>query len=75
MNENIYNTQIVTLAKAYDAKIEDWEQYKKTLNELLYDTSKQFSSVNSGWIKEHASRGAEAINTFHDASKIIDQLK
>ncbi len=75
LNENIYNTQIVTLAKAYDAKIEDWEQYKKTLNELLYDTSKQFSSVNSGWIKEHASRGAEAINTFHDASKIIDQLK
>jgi len=75
LNENIYNTQIVTLAKAYDAKVEDWEQYKKTLNELLYDTSKQFSSVNSGWIKEHASRGAEAIDTFRDASKIIDQLK
>ena len=75
LNENIYNTQIVTLAKAYDARVEDWEQYKKTLNELLYDTSKQFSNVNSGWIKEHASRGADAIDTFRDASKIIDQLK
>ncbi|MEI7788559.1 MAG: hypothetical protein WCI23_07890 [Chlorobiaceae bacterium] len=74
-NENIYNTQIVTLAKAYDARIEDWEQYKKTLNELLYDTSKQFSNVNSSWIKEHASRGAEAIDSFRDASTIIDQLK
>ena len=75
LNENIYNTQIVTLAKAYDAKVENWEQYKKTLNELLYETSKQFSNVNSGWIKEHASRGSEAIDTFRDASHIIDQLK
>ena len=75
LNENIYNTQIVTLARAYDAKVEDWEQYKKTLNELLYETSKQFSSVNSGWIKEHASRGSEANDTFRDASHIIDQLK
>ncbi len=75
LNENIYNTQIVTLARAYDAKVEDWEQYKKTLNELLYETSKQFSNVNSGWIKEHASRGSEAVNTFRDASHLIDQLK
>ncbi len=75
LNENIYNTQIVTLARAYDAKVEDWEQYKKTLNELLYETSKQFSSVNSDWIKEHASRGSEANDAFRDASHIIDQLK
>ncbi len=75
LNENIYNTQIVTLARAYDAKVGDWEQYKKTLNELLYETSKQFSNVNSGWIREHASRGSDAIDTFRDASHIIDQLK
>ena len=75
LNENIYNTQIVTLAKAYDARVENWEQYKKTLNELLYDTSKQFSAVNSGWMKEHASRGGEAIDSFRDTSKLFDQLK
>ena len=75
LNENIYNTLIVTLARAYDAKVGDWEQYKKTLNELLYETSKQFSNVNSGWIREHASRGSDAIDTFRDASHIIDQLK
>ena len=75
LNENIYNTQIITLAKRYNPKIEDWPQYRKTTFELLDETSKQFSGVNSKWLKESASRGSDAESAFHDASKIFEQLK
>ena len=75
LNENIYNTQIITLAKRYSPKIDDWPQYRKTTFELLDGTSRQFSQVDSRWLKESASRGAEAEGAFRDASKIFDQLK
>jgi hypothetical protein len=75
LNENIYKTQIVTLAKAYDTKIEEWAQYRKALNEMLYETAKQFSGVDSKWLKESASRGSEAGSAFRSASQIFDQLK
>ncbi|NTW52456.1 MAG: hypothetical protein HGB22_07705 [Chlorobiaceae bacterium] len=75
LNENIYNTQIITLAKKYNPKIEDWPQYRKTTFELLDETSKQFSGVDPRWLKASASRAGEAEGAFREASKIFDQLK
>jgi hypothetical protein len=75
LNENIYNTQIITLAKRYNPKIDDWPQYRKTTFELIDETSKQFSRVDSRWLKESASRGGDAESAFRDASRIFDQLK
>jgi hypothetical protein len=75
LNENIYNTQIITLAKRYNPKIEDWPQFRKTTFELIDETSKQFSGINSKWLKESASRGADAESAFRNASKIFEQLK
>jgi hypothetical protein len=75
LNENIYNTQIITLAKRYNPKIEDWPQYRKTAFELIDETSKQFSGVSSKWLKESASRGGDAEGAFRDVSRIFEQLK
>ncbi|NTU58739.1 MAG: hypothetical protein HGB00_07445 [Chlorobiaceae bacterium] len=75
LNENIYNTQIITLAKRYNPRIDDWPQYRKTTFALIDETSKQFSGPDARWLKESASRGAEAEGVFRDASRIFGQLK
>jgi len=75
LDENIFNTLFVVRPKNAGVKINTWDQYYKTLNELIGSTSKQFSTLDGKWLEENASRGKEAKSSFKDAAKLFDSLK
>ena len=75
LDENIYDTLIVTRPKRSDVQITNWDQYFKVLQGLIVSVGKEMNSVQETWLKENASRGSEAKSAFMQAQKLMSALK
>lgn len=75
LDENIYNTLIVTRPKQLEVQLTDWNQYFKTLQSLITSLGEQLVNVNDDWLKEHASRLTEAKPAFLQAKQLLQELK
>ena len=75
MDENLYNTLIVTRPKQADVQIKDWDQYFKTLQDLISQLGRQLSSPDDEWLKEHAARALEAKPSFLQSKQLLQELQ
>lgn len=75
LDENIYDTLIVTRPKLADVQIKDWDQYYKTLQQLIASLGKQFVAPDDQWLKEHAARESEAKPAFLQAKQLMQELQ
>jgi hypothetical protein len=74
LNENVYDTLVVTRPRRANVQISDWNQYSKTLQALVFGAGRQIQNVDDAWLKDHATRGAEAKAGFQNATQLIKDL-
>jgi hypothetical protein len=74
MEENVYDTLIVTRPKQANVQISDWNQYFKTLQSLVFGVGRQMARVDDAWLKDNATRGVEARQGFQSASELMKDL-
>lgn len=75
INENIYDTQVITRAKRAGVELNDWDQYYKSLQSLIFGLGTQLVKVDSSWLEEHASNGKDARKAFEQAQKLAQELQ
>jgi hypothetical protein len=75
LNENVYETQIVTRPRDARMELETWPQYYKTLQLLMAGVSKQMNQLDDRWLQDRASRGLEAKAAFLKTNDLIRTLK
>lgn len=75
LDENVYDTLIVTRPKRSDVQLTNWDQYFKVLQGLIVSVGKGMTNVQDGWLKENASRGIEAKPGFLQCQKLMTELK
>lgn len=74
LDENVYDTLIVTRPRRAGVQLSDWNQYAKTLQALVLGLGKQMASTDDRWLKENASRGMEARPGFQRAGELMKDL-
>lgn len=74
LNEDVYNTVVVTIPKQSKVKLTSWDQYFKVLESLVFMVGKQMSNVEDNWLIENASRASEAKPGFIGAKQILKDL-
>jgi len=75
LDEDVYNTVVVTCPKQSKIQLSSWDQYFKTLESLVFMIGKQMSNVEDSWLKENASRAANAKPGFLSAKQLLKELK
>lgn len=75
LNENIYQTEIVTRPRNAQVELSTWPQYYKTLQLLMAGVAKAMNREDDHWLSENASRGLEAKPGFLKTNNIITDLK
>lgn len=75
LNENIYETQIVTRPREAGIELDTWPQYYKTLQLLMAGVAKQMNQVDERWLQEKASRALEAKPGFKKTNDTIRTMK
>ena len=75
LNENVYETQIVTRPREAGMELETWPQYYKTLQLLMAGVAKQMNQVDDRWLQEKASRTLEARPGFLKTNDTIRTMK
>jgi hypothetical protein len=75
IDEKIYDTQIVTRPKQAGIELDDWNQYYKSLQSLIFGLGTQLEKVDSSWLEEHAARGNDAKEAFVQAHKLAQELQ
>lgn len=74
LDEDVYNTVVVTCPKQSKIQLSSWDQYFKTLESLVFMIGKQISNVEDSWLKENASRAANAKPGFLSAKQLLKEL-
>jgi hypothetical protein len=74
MEEDVYDTRIVTRPRRADVQLTQWDQYAKTLERLVFSTGKQMVKVDDNWLKDNASRGLGARQGFQSAGQVLKEL-
>lgn len=74
LDENVFDTFIVTRPRRAQVQLSDWDQYFKTLQALVFAVGRQMSQVDEAWLKENASRGTDARAGFLNAKQILKEL-
>jgi hypothetical protein len=75
IDENVYETQIVTRPRDARMELDTWPQYHKTLQLLMTGVSKQMTRTDEGWLHDHASRAQDAKPGFLKTNDLIRTLK
>jgi len=75
LDENVYDTNIVTLPKRADIRLDDWQQYVKTLQSLITSLGRQLAAPQDAWLQERASRALEAKGSFVAANQVLQELR
>lgn len=75
LNENVYQTEIVTRPRNSQLELNSWPQYYKTLQLLIAGVARQMNREDDKWLAEGASRGLEAKPGFLKTNHIITELK
>lgn len=75
IDENIYDTLIITRPKRAGVEITTWDQYVKTLQSMLSAVGRNLHQPDPAWLREHASRGLEARAGFQSAAALMAQLR
>lgn len=75
LNENVYQTEIVTRPRNAQVELSTWPQYYKTLQLLMAGVAKAMNREDDTWLAESASRGLEAKPAFLNTNNIITELK
>ena len=75
LNENVYQTEIVTRPRNAQVELSTWPQYYKTLQLLMAGVAKEMNHEDDKWLAESASRGLEAKPGFLKTNNIITELK
>ena len=74
IDENVYDTLIVTRPRRADVQLADWNQYYKALQSLISGVSKEMVTVEDGWLKDNAARGTDARQGFSNAKQLLKDL-
>lgn len=75
VDENIYDTLIVTRPKRAAIELDLWDQYMKTLRGLINSVGVNFNSPDPGWLREHAARALEAKPGFQSVAQLMSELR
>lgn len=74
IDEQVYDTRFVTRPKDSKMQFDKWEQYNKSLQVLIGALSKQVVNPEDEWLKEHASRKADAKPAFLQVKQLFQEL-
>lgn len=74
LEEDVYDTRIVTRPRRADVRLTEWDQYAKTLEHLVFSTGRQMVKLDDAWLKENASRGLAARQGFLKAGQLLKDL-
>ena len=74
-NEDMYETKFLTRPKNTSIVLDEWTQYRKTLQEFILSLGTQLQNSQDEWLTDHASKGADAKQSFMKAKKLIQELK
>jgi hypothetical protein len=75
LDENIYDTLIVTRPKRADVRLSQWDQYFKVLQELIFTVGREMNTVDESWLKQNASRALEAKAGFIQSRDLLAKLR
>jgi hypothetical protein len=75
LDENIYDTLIVTRPKKADVRLSQWDQYFKVLQELIFAVGKEMNVVDESWLKQNASRALDAKPGFVQCRELLAGLR
>ena len=74
MDEQVYDTQFVRYAKGSGILFNKWEQFNKSLQNLMSELSRQLVNPDDEWLKDHAARKVEAKPAFLKVKQIFQEL-
>jgi len=74
-NEDMYETKFLTRPKSVSLQLDEWTQYRKTLQEFILALGTQLQNPQDEWLIEHASKGSDAKQSFNKAKTLIQELK
>lgn len=75
IEEQLYDTKYVSSPKQSAVVLSDWDQYSKSLQNLVIAIGKQLVSPEDEWLKDHAARSVEAKNAFLTVKKLFQELR
>lgn len=75
LDEDVYDTLVVTRPRRAGVELLLWPQYYKTLQGLLFSIGRQMAAADDAWLKDKASRGMAARDGFVNASQLMKELR
>lgn len=75
LDEGIYHTIFPVRPKSSNVEFAAWDQYYKTLQDLISMVGAQLAGGSDSWLESNASRAIEAKAGFLGARKLIEELK
>ena len=74
IDEQLYDTRFVVRPKNSLVQFSTWDQYNKTLQQLIFVLGKQLVSTEDEWLKEHAARKTDAKAAFLQVKQLFQEL-
>jgi len=75
IDERIFDTIFVRIPAGNSAQIEVWQQYQKSLAQLITSMAKAFNKVDSKWLEDSVANGQNAKDAFASTSQLFKSLR
>jgi hypothetical protein len=75
IDERIFDTIFVRIPAGSSAQIEAWQQYQKSLAQLITGMAKAFNKVDSKWLEDSVANGQNAKDAFTSTSQLFKSLR
>ena len=75
LDENIYDTKFVSYTKQSGLELNQWDQFYKTSQSLIFSLSKELLINDDDWLHQHASKDLESKPAFLQINKLIQELR
>ena len=75
IDERIFDTIFVRIPAGSSAQIEVWQQYQKSLAQLITGMAKAFNKVDSKWLEDSVANGQNSKDAFTITSQLFKSLR
>jgi len=75
IDEKIFDTIFIRIPAGNSAQIEVWQQYQKSLAQLITGMAKAFNKVDSKWLEDSVANGQNAKDAFTSTSQLFKSLR
>ena len=75
IDERIFDTIFIRIPAGNSAQIEVWQQYQKSLAQLITGMAKAFNKVDSKWLEDSVANGQNAKDAFTTTSQLFKSLR